>query len=154
VQLTLVPGARPVQLPSLGPPRPETAAPPVIGSTYRGPDPPSARGPFLLFFWATWCGPCKESLPEVLAFSREHKIPVVAVTDEGREDLDAFFARFRSPFPETVVSDENRVSFSAYAVSGTPTFVLVDGSHRVQSYSVGYQRGHGLGVPGWRWDGR
>jgi thiol-disulfide isomerase/thioredoxin len=154
VQLTLVPGVRPVQLPNLGPPRPATPAPPVIGSTYRGPAPPEARGPFLLFFWATWCGPCKESLPEVLAFSRQHKVPVVAVTDEGREDLDAFFARFRSPFPETVVSDENRVSFSGYAVSGTPTFVLIDGSHRVQSYSVGYQRSRGLGVPGWRWDGR
>jgi thiol-disulfide isomerase/thioredoxin len=154
VQLTLVPGVRPVQLPSLGPPRPATLAPPVIGSNYRGPAPPAAGGPFLLFFWATWCGPCKESLPEVLAFSRQQKVPVVAVTDEGREDLDAFFARFRSPFPETVVSDENRVSFSAYSVSGTPTFVLIDGAHRVQSYSVGYQRGHGLGVAGWRWDGR
>jgi thiol-disulfide isomerase/thioredoxin len=154
LQLTLVPGARPLELPSFGPPKPTTQAPPVIGMSYRGPDKPTAHGPYLLFFWATWCGPCKESLPEVLAFSRQKKIPIVAVTDEGRGDLDAFFARFHAPFPDTVLSDEDRVSFTSYAVSGTPTFVLVDGANRVQSYTVGYQRGRGLDLPGWRWDGR
>jgi thiol-disulfide isomerase/thioredoxin len=152
LRLTLVPGVRPLKLPYVGPPAPAAPAPPVVGSTYRGVHQPS--GPFLLFFWATWCGPCKDSLPEVLAFSRQRHIPVVAVTDEGRHDLDAFFTRFRSPFPATVLSDENRVSFSAYAVSGTPTFVLVDDAHRVQSYAVGYQRSRGLALPGWRWDGR
>jgi thiol-disulfide isomerase/thioredoxin len=152
--LSLIPGVRPMDLPNLGPPKPESPAPPVVGASYRGPAPPTDRGPFLLFFWATWCGPCKESLPEVLAFSRQRNIPVVAVTDEGREDLDAFFRRWRAPFPQTVVSDENRASFSAYAVSGTPTFVLVDEAHKVQSYAVGYQRGaRGIAVPGWRWDG-
>jgi thiol-disulfide isomerase/thioredoxin len=152
--LTLIPGARPLDLPNLGPPKPASAAPPVVGTSYRGSAQPTASGPFLLFFWATWCGPCKESLPEVLAFSRQRNIPVVAVTDEGREDLDAFFRRWHAPFPQTVVSDENRASFSAYAVSGTPTFVLVDDAHKVQSYAVGYQRGgRGIAVPGWRWDG-
>jgi thiol-disulfide isomerase/thioredoxin len=154
LRLTLVPGVRPVDIRGLGRPEPAGPAPPVFGSTYRGSAEPTARGPFLLFFWATWCGPCKESLPEVLAFSRQRNIPVVAVTDEGSSDLDTFFARFRAPFPATVLSDENRVSFTAYAVSGTPTFVLVDGSLRVESYSVGYERRRGLSFPGWHWDGR
>jgi thiol-disulfide isomerase/thioredoxin len=154
LSLDLVPGERPLKLPLLGPPKPAAPAPPVVGSTYRGLAPAAARGPFLLFFWATWCGPCKESLPEVLAFSHQRNVPVVAVTDEGRADLDAFFARFHAPFPENVISDEDRINFGSYAVSGTPTFVLIDGARKVQSYAVGYQRGRGLGVPGWRWDGR
>jgi thiol-disulfide isomerase/thioredoxin len=154
--ITLVPGARPLELPTPGPPKAASPAPPVTGSTYRGSAPTAlaARGPYLLFFWATWCGPCKQSLPEVLAFSREKKIPIVAVTDEGRPELDTFFGRWKAPFPENVLSDEDRLSFEAYAVSGTPTFVLVDGEHRVASYTVGYTRDRGLGIDGWRWSGR
>ena len=38
---------------------------------------------------------------------------------------------------ENVVSDEDRLSFAAFGVSGTPTFVLVDEGKIVRSYSVG-----------------
>jgi thiol-disulfide isomerase/thioredoxin len=157
LRVTLVPRARPLELPTAGPPKPATPAPPVTGQSYRGATPAAlaARGAYLVFFWATWCGPCKQSLPEVLAFSRQRNVPIVAVTDEGRGDLDGFFARWKAaPFPENVLSDEDRLSFEAYAVSGTPTFVLVDAEHRVQSYSVGYSRERGLQIEGWRWNGR
>jgi thiol-disulfide isomerase/thioredoxin len=154
--LSLTPRPRPVELPRLGAPKVSTPAPPLYGSSYRGPAPPmlAAKGPYLLVFWATWCAPCKESLPEVLAFARARRLPVVAITDEGREDLDAFFKRWKQPFPENVVSDEDRLSFSAYGVSGTPTFVLVDEARLVRSYSVGYSRPKGLPIEGWKWDGR
>jgi thiol-disulfide isomerase/thioredoxin len=153
--ITLVPRARPLEIPTPGPPKPASPAPPVTGSSYRGTAPAAlaARGPYLLFFWATWCGPCKQSLPEVLAFSRDKGIPIVAVTDEGRGELDGFFARWKAPFPQNVLSDEDRLSFEAYAVSGTPTFVLVNAEHRVASYTVGYTRDRGLGIEGWRWNG-
>src|SRR6185503_8573277 len=95
----------------------------------------------LLFFWATWCGPCKAALPEVRALERERNIPVLAITDEPAATLDVFFAAFDQPFPARVAVDELRRSFLAYGVSGTPTFVLVDGEGIVRSYSVGYTPG-------------
>lgn len=153
LRLTLVPRDRPLELPGVGgPPKVLSQAPPVNGTPYRGPPPAiaAAKGPYLLFFWATWCVPCKEAVPELAAFARERRIPVIAITDEGRTTLDAFFARWKGPFPENVLSDEDRLSFLAYGVSGTPTFVLVDGERRVQSYAVGYDRAQGLPVQGWR----
>ena len=114
----------------------------------------AAKGSYLLVFWATWCVPCKESLPEVLAFARARRLSVVAITDEGQPELDAFFKKWKAPFPENVVSDEDRLSFAAYGVSGTPTFVLVDEAKLVRSYSVGYSRPKGLQVEGWKWDGK
>ncbi len=62
-----------------------------------------------------------------MAFERERKTPVLAITDEPGETLDGFFGAFGKPFPERVATDELRRSFLAYGVSGTPTFVLVDG---------------------------
>jgi thiol-disulfide isomerase/thioredoxin len=154
--LAMTPRQRPVELPRLGAPKVSTPAPALFGAPYRGlaPGMLAAKGNYLLLFWATWCAPCKESLPEVLAFARARRLPVVAITDEGRPELDAFFARWKAPFPENVVSDEDRLTFAAYGVSGTPTFVLVDEGRLVRAYAVGYSRPKGLPIDGWKWDGK
>jgi thioredoxin-related protein len=47
-----------------------------------------------------------------------------------------------------------RRAFLAYGLSGTPTFVLVDGQGIVQSYATGYTPQKGLGIDGWTWRDR
>ncbi len=156
-EVTLVPKPFPGKWPELaGPPKIGAVAPPVDLFDYRGGLPAAlASGtPHLLFFWATWCGPCKASLPEVLAFEQERKTPVVAITDEAKTQLDAFFDKFDHPFPAIVAIDEDRRAFVDYGVSGTPTFVLVDGNGRVQGYANGYNAEKGLAIPGWTWTAR
>jgi thiol-disulfide isomerase/thioredoxin len=159
LQLTIVPRPYPTKWPELpGPPRVSQVAPALnsLGlRPYSGP-PPGEIGegtPRLLFFWATWCGPCKASLPELMAFERERGTPVIAITDEEQEALDEFFGEFGRPFPERVARDEARRAFRAYGVSGTPTFVLIDGEGVIRSYSTGYSGRKSLGVDGWRWSG-
>ena len=152
--MTLVPKPYPVTFPALpGPPKLSSAAPPLKISAYRGqlPEDLTDGTAHLLFFWATWCAPCKASLPEVLAFERERHAPVVAITDEPPDRLDGFFKSFDHPFPATVAIDEYRRAFQAYGVSGTPTFVLVDGGGVVRSYTTGYAADKGLAIEGWSW---
>ena len=101
---------------------------------------------------ATWCGPCKSALPEISAFERARDIPVIAITDEPSEKLDAFFQGYQGPFPRRVAVDEFRHSFVDYGVSGTPSFVLIDAQGSVQSISVGsHQASTGLGIADWSW---
>jgi len=155
--LTLVPKPFPQKWPSLpGPPKVGTPAPPLHLESYRGTPPTTlASGtPHLLFFWATWCAICKSALPEITAFEHERGIPVVAITDEDRGRLDPFFAAHTEPFPPLVATDQNRQAFLAYAVSGMPTFVLVDGKGVVRSYATGYSPAKGLPVDGWKWSAR
>ena len=154
LRVTLAPKPYPLQwTTAAGPPKVDAPAPPVTLTSYRGSVPPRLAdgNAHLLFFWATYCGPCKASLPEVLAFERERHTQVIAVTDELREQLDAFFKKFDRPFPETVAMDEYRKAFLAFGVSGTPTFVLLDGAGKVRSYATGYTPEKGLGVAGWSW---
>ncbi len=157
VRITLVPKPYPIRLPELpGPPQVGTLAPPLKLAAYRGslPERLADGKQHLLFFWATWCAPCKASLPEVLAFEQERGVQVIAITDEPAEQLDPFFQKFTGPFPATVAVDELRSAFQAYAVSGTPTYVLVDGEGKVAGAWTGYTPEKGLGIEGWTWSKR
>ena len=157
VTLTLVPKPFPMKWPELpGPAAIGAVAPAVDATPYRGSVKANlAKGSaHLLYFWATWCGPCKAALPEVLAFEKERKIPVVAITDEPSEQLDVFFKKYPNAFPRAVAVDELRKSFSAHGVSGTPTFVLVDDNGVVRGYQTGYLASAGLDLPSWSWAGR
>ncbi len=157
IRVTLVPKPYPQQWPALpGPPQVGSAAPPLALAAFRGTPPATlADGtPHLLFFWATWCAPCKASLPEVLAYEAATHTPVIAITDEPADQVAAFFRQFTSPFPQTVAIDEVRRAFLAYGVSGTPTFVLVDGRGMVRGHSTGYSADKGVSIDGWTWRDR
>jgi thiol-disulfide isomerase/thioredoxin len=157
LQVTIRPQPMPRKWPSLSsPPKVGAAAPPLSLGAYRGTPPTQLAdgNPHLLFFWATWCGVCKASLPELDAFAQERGVQVVAITDEGAPLLDPFFAKWKGPFPATVATDVDRRAFMAYGVSGMPTFVLVDGAGNVQSYAVGYNPAKGIAIDGWTWSKR
>ena len=155
LQVAIIPQRYPLKWPSL----PE---PPQVGSVmpqlpalklYRGtwPAEVSSGSPYLLFFWATWCGPCKASLPEVVAFAREKGVPVIAITDEPAAQIEEFFKQYDGPFPAIIATDELRKAFLAYGVRGTPTFVLADSAGKVQSRATGYSVEKGLPLAGWSW---
>jgi thiol-disulfide isomerase/thioredoxin len=152
VRVALRPGPYPLELPELpGPPDIGAVAPEIKVDLFRGAKQLATGRPRLLFFWATWCLPCKAAVPEVLAFAAARNVEVVAITDESAETLQAFFRQYDYPFPEIVARDRYRLTFQNYGVSGTPTFVLIDGSGKVQHYKTGYAPMVGLGIEGWEW---
>lgn len=151
-QITLHPEPYPMKVPELpGPPKVGSAAPALKLEPFRG-DAVLADGrSHLLFFWATWCGPCKFALPELMAFAAERNVDVIAVTDEDAETLTGFFNLYKEPFPTSVAIDPYRAAFRAFGVSGTPTFVLIGPDGTVQSYHTGYNPKEGLKIEGWKY---
>ena len=153
VEITLA--TYPLQLPALpGPPQIGSMAPELELDYLPGVRPPEPGQPRLLFFWASWCGPCKDALPEVLAYAKDEKLPVVAITDEHPETIQKFLQTHPSLRLEIVAIDRRRNHFQKYGVSGTPTIVLVDAKGYVRHYQTGYSLENGLRIDGWSWEGR
>lgn len=67
---------------------------PLPALTLYGPDDrpaPLPDGPFLLHIWATWCPPCRDELPALLAFAADAPIATLAVaTDPDWQAIRAF----------------------------------------------------------------
>ncbi len=93
----------------------------------------------LVNFWATWCGYCRDEIPELVEFYRQHRdqgFEVVALSIEDDEKKVADFARRRAmPFPVGLHRGGWDGLFGR--VRATPTAVLIDRSGRVREVMVG-----------------
>jgi len=100
----------------------------------------------LVDFWATWCGPCRKEMPNILAnYQQYHEqgFEVVAVsTDKDMNDLRQFVLS-ESP-PWTVLADRhprNPASMaSLYGIRGIPAFILVGRDGKVAAVQCRGQR--------------
>lgn len=83
-------------------------------------------------YWATWCVPCIQEIPEIAAFSRAHPEVVVlgiAVDAEDVPKTKAFAAKVGHVYP-LVLSDE-RVEKQFKPVKGLPTTRVFDPDGRL-----------------------
>jgi peroxiredoxin len=94
----------------------------------------------LLDFWATWCGPCRKSLPllaEVAAQYKDKGLVFYAVNQ--REDADKIKEFLgKQSFKLTVALDAEGKAGEAYGVEGIPQTVLIGKDGTVQAVHIGY----------------
>lgn len=86
---------------------------------------PSGK-PLLLEFWATWCGPCRVSIPhlnEVYSKYKDKGLVVVGVSDEKPAVIRAFMEKV--PMTYSVATDESGTLLEKLGIRGIPTAFLV-----------------------------
>lgn len=81
----------------------------------------------VLDFWASWCGPCQESMPALQALHERYAgrgVTVLAINEEeNRSTVEAYVA---GRYTFTVLLDEEGSVGTAYGVWGIPHTVVVD----------------------------
>ena len=108
-------------------------------------------------FWATWCGPCRQALPELAILARwakENKIPldVIAVnTSEQSKEIEsrtkkiAEFMKTRKDQLKglTIALDLDGAVARSWGISGLPTTVVLDADGKIVSRTSGFRPGEG-----------
>ena len=104
---------------------PPTALLDLSGLPFRIP----SGSPILLDFWATWCGPCRKSMPEIERLSAAYKaqgLVVVGASDEDAPVIKSFLSRPGAPavtYP--LIVDPDGATKKRYGISSLPTVVVI-----------------------------
>ena len=93
----------------------------------------------LLNFWATWCGPCRQELPQLQRLHQQHSnagLVVLGISDEKPDHTREFLAERGITYPS--LHDEGSLVFRRYGVTAIPTTLVIgpDGviSFRFEGY--------------------
>ncbi len=114
-------GSKPAQIGEAAPDFSVTDADRTVTlSQYRG-------KPVVLNFWATWCPPCVEEIPSLVALQKEmgDKIVILAVSTDEDEDGYKKFVKTRMPGMLTV-RDGKHVSNTLYGTFAFPETFIID----------------------------
>ena len=94
--------------------------------------------PVLLNFWATWCPPCVQEMPDLVALQQQmgDKIVVLAVSMDVDEAAYKAFTAKRTPGLLTV-RDPDHKSSTLYGTFAYPETFLIDKNGKIQRKFIG-----------------
>jgi thiol-disulfide isomerase/thioredoxin len=121
----------PATAPAIAPAAASATAPAVDAGTWFNTDSFSLKDHkdkiVVVEFWATWCPPCKKSIPHLKELHEEYSdkgVFIVSLTNEPASTIESFMKTMDMPW--IIGADSN--SGSAYKVTGIPTaFIVSDG---------------------------
>jgi thiol-disulfide isomerase/thioredoxin len=105
---------------------------PALSLNYLGQQPQLTGKPVLVEFWATWCPPCKKSIPhlnEVYAKYKDKGLNIVGITNEDEATVKKFQEKI--PMTYNVAINAPQALLQQFGVEGIPTAFLVDKSGKV-----------------------
>ena len=89
-------------------------------------------------FWATWCVPCRETMPVIYSAYHQYKdkgLDVVAITDERRSVVAQFRSMNKIDYP--MYLDNNHDANRAFGVKSLPTMFVINKKGEVVYSEVG-----------------
>jgi thiol-disulfide isomerase/thioredoxin len=89
---------------------------------------PELKGkPAVVEFWATWCPPCRKSIPHLNELNAKYKakgLNIIGISDEKQDVVDSF--RKTLPMEYTVALDDGGKLGEKFGITGIPQAFIVD----------------------------
>jgi peroxiredoxin len=96
----------------------------------------------LIDFWASWCLPCKKSMPHIIDLYNKRtdsSFTVIAVNvDEDRSKINDFAKSINAEFPFPVIFDKESKLPDLYHIEGMPTTIIIDKEGIIRFKETGF----------------
>jgi thiol-disulfide isomerase/thioredoxin len=102
----------------------------------------------LVDFWATWCGYCAKSRPEVEAITKRHSADPfarISISADSNEQALRGFLAAHPPMSHQVWDPKGQLG-ALFGVQALPTHVLIDAQGQVVHLVSGWSEGYGAGL--------
>ena len=87
----------------------------------------------LLNFWATWCGPCRAEIPDLVELQNKYKdrlqILGLVVDDDDQDAIKDFTEKFGINYPVAIATNDIRLQYGG--IAALPTSFVLDAEGRI-----------------------
>jgi thiol-disulfide isomerase/thioredoxin len=87
----------------------------------------------LLNFWATWCGPCRAEIPDLIQLQNKYRdrlqILGLVVDDDDQDAIKEFVEKFGINYPVAIASNDTRIQYGG--IAALPTSFVLDAEGRI-----------------------
>jgi len=92
---------------------------------------------WLLNFWASWCGGCKDEHPVLMQLAQSGAVPIYGMDyKDRREEALTWLRRWGNPYPVIAVDESGRVGIN-YGVYGVPETYVIDKAGVIRYKQIG-----------------
>ena len=93
--------------------------------------------PWLLNVWASWCTPCREEHPRVVAFAKHSGVPVYGLNyKDTKAAAQAWLQQLGNPYVATLVDADGRTGID-WGVYGVPETYVIDRAGVIRFKQIG-----------------
>jgi peroxiredoxin len=108
----------------------------------------------MIDFWATWCGPCKMEIPNLIKLretTSEDKLVIIGISNEQADKIGEFGRRMKINYPLVSAGYDANLPEPFNKITSIPTVFFIDARGIIENVESGYQsfenlKENGLGI--------